>query len=98
MQCSIEETGEHIIAGAGELHLEICLKDLQARLLPVFLNSQGEAQGATWEWLLEVRHNRNLLLHLCSFACFISQAGGLLVVCNTDKFVWLSGGSSKSRC
>ena len=26
---SIEETGEHIIAGAGELHLEICLKDLQ---------------------------------------------------------------------
>ena len=29
MQCQIEETGEHIIAGAGELHLEICLKDLQ---------------------------------------------------------------------
>ena len=27
--CSIEETGEHIVAGAGELHLEICLKDLQ---------------------------------------------------------------------
>jgi elongation factor 2 len=26
---SIEETGEHIVAGAGELHLEICLKDLQ---------------------------------------------------------------------
>eukprot|EP00294_Goniomonas_avonlea_P005213 CAMPEP_0114538990 /NCGR_PEP_ID=MMETSP0114-20121206/1_1 /TAXON_ID=31324 /ORGANISM="Goniomonas sp, Strain m" /LENGTH=846 /DNA_ID=CAMNT_0001723067 /DNA_START=72 /DNA_END=2612 /DNA_ORIENTATION=+ len=25
---SIEESGEHIIAGAGELHLEICLKDL----------------------------------------------------------------------
>jgi elongation factor 2 len=29
VQCMIEETGEHIIAGAGELHLEICLKDLQ---------------------------------------------------------------------
>jgi len=27
--CCIEETGEHIVAGAGELHLEICLKDLQ---------------------------------------------------------------------
>lgn len=27
--CSIEESGEHIVAGAGELHLEICLKDLQ---------------------------------------------------------------------
>jgi len=29
VQCVIEETGEHIIAGAGELHLEICLNDLQ---------------------------------------------------------------------
>jgi len=26
--CTSEESGEHIIAGAGELHLEICLKDL----------------------------------------------------------------------
>jgi elongation factor 2 len=29
VQCRIEESGEHVIAGAGELHLEICLKDLQ---------------------------------------------------------------------
>ncbi|MEJ1277489.1 hypothetical protein NN561_008406 [Cricetulus griseus] len=29
MKCIIEESGEHIIAGAGELHLEICLKDLE---------------------------------------------------------------------
>merc|ERR1719367_672236 len=29
VQTIIEETGEHIIAGAGELHLEICLKDLE---------------------------------------------------------------------
>jgi len=27
--CLTEESGEHIIAGAGELHLEICLKDLE---------------------------------------------------------------------
>merc|ERR1712136_439662 len=27
--CIIEESGEHIVAGAGELHLEICLKDLE---------------------------------------------------------------------
>merc|ERR1712100_746168 len=27
--CSIEERGEHVIAGCGELHVEICLKDLR---------------------------------------------------------------------
>lgn len=30
VQCSVEETGEHIIAGVGELHLEICLNDLRS--------------------------------------------------------------------
>merc|ERR1712178_407418 len=29
VQIFMEESGEHIIAGAGELHLEICLKDLE---------------------------------------------------------------------
>lgn len=29
VQCTIEESGEHIIAGCGELHVEICLKDLE---------------------------------------------------------------------
>eukprot|EP01111_Echinosteliopsis_oligospora_P009066 TRINITY_DN258_c0_g1_i1.p1 TRINITY_DN258_c0_g1~~TRINITY_DN258_c0_g1_i1.p1 ORF type:complete len:841 (+),score=236.13 TRINITY_DN258_c0_g1_i1:133-2655(+) len=28
VQCYFESSGEHIVAGAGELHLEICLKDL----------------------------------------------------------------------
>ncbi|KAG2591305.1 hypothetical protein PVAP13_5NG473100 [Panicum virgatum] len=27
--CTVTETGEHVIAGVGELHLEICIKDLQ---------------------------------------------------------------------
>merc|ERR1712160_206354 len=27
--CTTEENGEHIIAGCGELHVEICLKDLR---------------------------------------------------------------------
>merc|ERR1711966_339297 len=27
--CSIEESGEHVIAGCGELHVEICLRDLE---------------------------------------------------------------------
>jgi len=29
VQCSTSKSGQHIIAGAGELHLEICLKDLK---------------------------------------------------------------------
>merc|ERR1712196_600171 len=27
--CTTEESGEHVIAGCGELHVEICLKDLK---------------------------------------------------------------------
>jgi len=27
--CTTEESGEHVIAGCGELHIEICLKDLK---------------------------------------------------------------------
>jgi len=34
VQCSFDESGEHIIAGAGELHLEICLNDLQNEYCP----------------------------------------------------------------
>merc|ERR1712051_109300 len=33
VQCFTAPTGEHIVAGAGELHLEICLKDLQEEFM-----------------------------------------------------------------
>ena len=29
VECSRDESGQHIVAGAGELHLEICLNDLE---------------------------------------------------------------------
>ena len=29
LKCIIEESGEHFVVGVGELHLEICLKDLE---------------------------------------------------------------------
>jgi elongation factor 2 len=34
VQCTFDDSGEHIIAGAGELHLEICLHDLQEEYCP----------------------------------------------------------------
>lgn len=42
VQCTIEETGEHIIAGAGELHLEICLKDLQVTPFMPFIAGSSD--------------------------------------------------------
>lgn len=36
--CYTEETGEHVIAGCGELHLEICLKDLQEDFMGTEVN------------------------------------------------------------
>lgn len=41
VQCNIEESGEHIIAGAGELHLEICLKDLEEDHAQIPLKKSG---------------------------------------------------------
>ena len=45
VQCIIEESGEHIVAGAGELHLEICLKDLEEdhACIPIKVSSCGRA-------------------------------------------------------
>merc|ERR1719167_1517504 len=57
VQCSTDKSGQHIIAGAGELHLEICLKDLKEEYMkgaginvgnPVvsFAETVGEKTGA----------------------------------------------------
>ncbi|KAH9444731.1 hypothetical protein MJO29_012853 [Puccinia striiformis f. sp. tritici] len=45
IQTSIAETAEHIVAGAGELHLEIGLKDLQHDYAPVPLKISDPVVG-----------------------------------------------------
>lgn len=45
VQSWLAETGEHIVAGAGELHLEICLKDLQEDHAQVPLNISNPVVG-----------------------------------------------------
>ncbi|KAJ1852563.1 translation elongation factor 2, partial [Coemansia sp. RSA 486] len=43
--CTTSESGEHIVAGAGELHLEICLKDLEEDHAQVPLKTSDPVVG-----------------------------------------------------
>merc|ERR1719228_1629070 len=68
VQCIIEESGEHIIAVAGELHLEICLKDLEEDHagIPIKVSEPVVSYRETVEQLSEImclskspnKHNR----------------------------------------
>ena len=40
VKCFISESGDHIIAGVGELHMEICLKDLRDFMKSEIIESQ----------------------------------------------------------
>jgi elongation factor 2 len=51
VQCIMGDTGEHIIAGAGELHLEICLQDLQQ----VCHNLASSASLSGWRFVIPVQ-------------------------------------------
>jgi len=42
VQCYTAPTGEHIVAGAGELHLEICIKDLREDFMKGAPIKQGQ--------------------------------------------------------
>lgn len=75
LQCIIEESGEHIIAGAGELHLEICLKDLEEDHACIPIKVQllhaawwaegllGQNDSAAWRLLTD---NTDAAASLCS--------------------------------
>ena len=65
VQCTIEETGEHIIAGAGELHLEICLKDLQVCLYGTLQHLQDTPglHSRTCQTLLKIARRLTYVMH-----------------------------------
>jgi len=66
--CTTEESGEHVIAGCGELHVEICLKDLREEYAqcdfvmsdPVvsYRETVGEASSQTCLSKSPNKHNR----------------------------------------
>merc|ERR1712061_753646 len=70
--CSTEERGEHIIAGGGELHVEICLKDLREEYAqcdfsvsePVvsYRETVGESSSQTCLAKSPNKHNRIYLI------------------------------------
>eukprot|EP01083_Nonionella_stella_P222608 794157_1 len=75
VQCTTASTGEHIIAGAGELHLEICLKDLEEDFMkgaPIKVSEPVVSYAETVTEETEItcvskspnKHNR-LYMHAC---------------------------------
>nr|GEW72185.1 elongation factor 2-like [Tanacetum cinerariifolium] len=53
VDCTIKESGAYIIAGAGELHLEICLKDLEEDFMDGALIYESEFFVSCHETILE---------------------------------------------
>lgn len=72
VQCIIEESGEHIIAGAGELHLEICLKDLEEdhACIPLKVSKGVEVY---WQGTRQVTDARLILIAITSTDLFTSH-------------------------
>lgn len=73
--CCAEESGEHIIASSGELHLEICLQDLQQ-------DFNGETcQAKTSTCLAKSADKRNhLFLEADTIGEELSNASELIMV------------------
>jgi elongation factor 2 len=74
VQISTEESGEHIIAGAGELHMEVCLKDLQEQYMngaplkvsdPVVSYRETVTEETTMECMAKSPNKHNRLYLSC---------------------------------
>lgn len=67
--CATEESGEHIVAGCGELHVEICLKDLEEEFAkcelkkgqPVVSYRETVSDESTQQCLSKSPNNHNRL-------------------------------------
>lgn len=82
VQCIIEESGEHIVAGAGELHLEICLKDLEEDHACIPLKVDGG--GMNNIFINDLLRNECLFLHSNLFF-FVFRFRNLIQLCPTER-------------
>merc|ERR1711981_533818 len=81
--CTTEESGEHVIAGCGELHVEICLKDLEEEYAkcpikkgdPVVSYKETVTDESTQQCLAKSpnKHNR-IFAKACPLTDELSQA------------------------
>ena len=84
VEVMLQETGEHVIMGAGELHLERCLKDLRERFAKIAIHvsppivpfresivTGGKQHGRVMARMLII----NFLTCLFAYARFICQQG-----------------------
>ncbi len=58
-----QDNGQHIIAGAGELHLEICLKDLE--------DLSGVAFKVNTHWIINHKHSQTIQSYLVGYYSWI---------------------------
>lgn len=72
VEVMLQETGEHVIMGAGELHLERCLKDLRERFAKIAIHvsppivpfRESIVTGGKHRCCLDNSHRRSSFYHL----------------------------------
>merc|ERR1740127_263833 len=86
--CEMGESGEHVIAGCGELHMEICLKDLRDEYAHDIdagkLGAKHEAKDRAKELAEKYDWDKN---HALKIWCFGPETEGANVVVDTTVAV-----------